>query len=70
MNKVDRLVQMHAANIGGRTPLVSPTTMQVLRFVTLVDATGREHPILMQCCTSFEVSAVARFWSMRLTVVC
>lgn len=56
MSKLDRLVQMHAARIGGRTSMASPTAMQVLRFVTLVDATGREHPILMQCCTSFEVS--------------
>lgn len=55
MTKLDRIVQLHVANIRGRTLPTSPTAMQVLRFVTLIDATGREHPILMQCCTSFEV---------------
>ncbi|KAF8550753.1 hypothetical protein OG21DRAFT_1513595 [Imleria badia] len=54
MNKLDRLVQLHVSNIGGRTLATSPTAMQVLRFVTLIDATGREHPILVQCCTSFQ----------------
>ncbi|KAN0082346.1 hypothetical protein V8E55_008141 [Tylopilus felleus] len=54
MTKLDRIVQLHVANIRGRTLPTSPTAMQVLRFVTLIDATGREHPILMQCCTSFE----------------
>ncbi|KAG6370474.1 hypothetical protein JVT61DRAFT_11960 [Boletus reticuloceps] len=54
MNKLDGLVQLHVASIGGRTLATSPTAMQVLRFVTLIDATGREHPILVQCCTSFE----------------
>jgi DNA-directed RNA polymerase subunit RPC12/RpoP len=54
MNRLDRLVQLHVANIGGRAFVTSPTATQVLRFVTLIDATGREHPILVQCCASFE----------------
>jgi hypothetical protein len=59
MNRLDRLVQLHVANIGGRAFVTSPTATQVLRFVTLIDATGREHPILVQCCASFEVSHAA-----------
>jgi len=59
MNKLDKLVQLHVAKIGGRTLVASPTAMQVLRFVTLIDATGREHPILVQCCSSFEASSAA-----------
>ena len=59
MNRLDRLVQLHVANIGGRALVTSPTAMQVLRFVTLIDATGREHPILVQCCASFEVGTSA-----------
>ncbi|KAH0828824.1 hypothetical protein J3R83DRAFT_3293 [Lanmaoa asiatica] len=54
MNKLDRLIQLHVTKIEGRTPAASPTAMQVLQFVTLVDATGREHPIFMECCTSFQ----------------
>jgi len=54
MIRLDRLVQLHAAKIGGRSPATSPTAMQLNRFVTLIDATGRKHPVPMQCCTSFE----------------
>lgn len=66
MNKLDRLVQLHVANIGLRPLATSPTAMQVLRFVTLIDATGREHPILVQCCTSFQVRGVAWDWCGRV----
>lgn len=59
MNMLDKLVRLHVAKIGGRTLVTSPTAMQVLRFVTLIDATGREHPILVQCCSSFEASDAA-----------
>lgn len=64
MNKLDRLVQLHVAKIGGRTLVTSPTAMQVLQFVTLIDATGREHPIFMECCTSFQVRNAARVCRM------
>lgn len=63
MNKLDRLVQLHVANIGGRMLAASPTAMQVLQFVTLVDATGRQHPIFMECCTSFQVKNPTRVLS-------
>lgn len=68
VNRLDRLVQLHVAKIGGRTLVASPTAMQVLHFVTLVDATGREHPIFMECCASFQVRNAARICCMCVRV--